>query len=85
MLTRSEEIAQLTAPGQPFELELAELYGRECRTFKNAPATLRELFEESRSDATFLVYENERYTFEDAHQKACSIAALLVDEYGVQG
>ena len=83
MLTRPEAIAQLTAPGQPFELELAELYGRQCRTFKNAPPTLRELFEESRSDATFLVYENERCTFEEAYQLACNVGALLADQYGV--
>ena len=47
MLTRMEAIAQLTAPGEPFELVLEELYGRPCRTFKNAPPTFRELFEDS--------------------------------------
>ena len=58
MLTRLEAIAQLTAPGEPFELTIEELYGRDCRTFKNAPPTLRELFDEARSDETFLVYED---------------------------
>ena len=83
MLTRLEAIAQLTVPGEPFELTTEELYGRECRTFKNAPPTLRELFDEARSDETFLVYENERYTFEETYESACNIAAVLVEQYGV--
>ncbi len=83
MATRSDAIAQLTAPGEPYELELKELYGRECRTFKNAPPTLHELFEQNRSDETFLVYENERYSFDEAYQLACRIGGLLIDEYGV--
>ena len=83
MPTRSEAIAQLTAPGEPFELELQELYGRPCRTFKNAPPTFREFFEETRSDETFLVYDDERYTFEETYQIASSIGALLVNDYGI--
>ncbi len=83
MITRAEAIARLTAPGQPFELELQELYGKPCRTFKNSPSTLRELFEASRSDLDFVVYEHERYPFEEVYLSACKIAALLVDEYGI--
>ncbi len=83
MPTRSEAIAQLTAPGEPFELELQELYGRPCRTFKNAPPTFREFFEENRSHETFLVYDNERYTFEETYQIASSIGGLLVNDYGI--
>ena len=58
LVTRSETIAWLTAKGQPCELELQELYGRDCRTFKNAPFTRRALYQQSRSDETFLVYED---------------------------
>ena len=83
MPTRLEAIAQLTAPGQTHELVLEELYGRPCRTFKNAPPTLRELYQESRSDETFLVYEGDRYTFADAYRMASRIAGILVDDYGV--
>ena len=83
MLTRSEALARLTAPGEPYELEMVELYGRPCRAFKHAPATFRELFEQNRSDATFVVYGDERYSFEDAYQQACAIANMLVDECGV--
>jgi long-chain acyl-CoA synthetase len=84
MVTRSEAIERLTAPGETYELVIEELYGQPCRTFKNAPPTLRRLYEDSRSDETFIVYEDERYTFEETYQKACQIAALLVDELGIE-
>jgi len=83
MVTRPEAITRLTAPGQPFELELKELYGRQCRTFKNGPQTLHDLYEESCSDETFIVYDNERYSFDGAYKIACRIGGLLIDEYGV--
>ena len=83
MVTRSEAIAQFTASGAPFELEVKELYGRQCRTFKNAPPTLGDLYEQNRSDETFLVYEDERYSFDETYQVACRIGGLLVDQYGV--
>ncbi len=83
MPTRAEVLAQLTAPGEPFELVISELYGQPCRTFKNAPATLGTLFEEARSDETFIVYQDERYSFQEAYDQAARIASLLSQEYGV--
>ena len=83
-LTRDEARAQLTSPGAEFELENRELYGRQIRSFKNGPHTLRQLFAESVSDLDFFVYESERYTFKDTFEKASQIAHLLIDEYGVQ-
>jgi len=83
VLTREQAVARLTAPGEPFELELVELYGASCRAFKNAPPTLRALYEETRSDATFIVYDDERYSFEEAYQAACKLGHLLVHDYGV--
>lgn len=83
-LTRAEALSQLTAPGQAFELEQIEMYGYTCRAFKNAPATLRDLYFESRSDAPFFVYEDERYTYEEIYQQSCQIATLLVEDYGIR-
>jgi len=51
--------------------------------FANLPGSLRELFDANRSDATFIVYEEERYSFEQAWARAASIARILIDEYGV--
>jgi len=76
-LNRNEALAQLTAAGQPYELETKLHYGQPCRIFKNAPASLRDLFEEARSDETFIVYENERLSFEESWQQAARLATLL--------
>lgn len=83
-LTRLEAIAELTAVGQDYELETIEMYGRTVRGFKNGPATLREHFEVACSDETFLVYDNERYSFTEAHEKAGLFAAVLQQEYGIE-
>jgi long-chain acyl-CoA synthetase len=83
VLTREQAIDKLTAPGQPFELETVELYGASCRAFKQAPPTLRALFEDARSDATFIVFDDERYSFEEAYQRAATIAHILVNDFGV--
>lgn len=83
-MTRDEALAQLTAPGQPFELVDIEAIGRKIRAFRNAPRNLRELFEQTRSDKEFLVYEDERYTFEACWRRACTLAHVLVSELGVK-
>ena len=83
-LTRLDALAQLTAPGQAYELEDVDVYGYPCRAFKKAPATLRALYFESRSDVSFFVYEEERYTYEEVYQRSCQIATLLVDDYGIR-
>jgi len=83
-LTLQQASDQLTAPGQEYELETVELYGENCRSFKNAPPTLRDLFNDNRSDEVFIVYQQERYTFEQVYQQSSRIATLLVDHYGIQ-
>ena len=65
-MTRLEVLAQLTGSGLPYELVEIEALGRRVRAFKNAPVNLRELFEAGRSDLPFIVYEDERLTFEQA-------------------
>ena len=82
-LSRQQAIAILTAPGQPYELETREIDGRRLRVFANAPASLRALFADTASDATFLVYENERLTFADAYRQAAAIAHVLQHDYGI--
>ena len=77
VLSRSEALAQLTAAGQPYELETKPHYGEPCRIFKNAPESLRALYEAARSDETFIVYQDERLSFEETWQQAARIATLL--------
>ena len=83
-MNRLQALEALTAPGEPYELEEVEVYGRPCRAFCNAPATLRDLYHDNRSDLPFIVYEDERLSFEDAWQQACRIGRLLIDEYGIE-
>tara|TARA_B110000503_G_scaffold59596_1_gene94983 strand:- start:4102 stop:5793 length:1692 start_codon:yes stop_codon:yes gene_type:complete len=82
-LSRADALKQLTAPGQPFAMQVVDVGGNPCRVYVNAPNSLRELFAENRSDETFFVYEDERYSFEDMYQRAATIAATLVNDYGV--
>ncbi len=81
--TRLEMLAKLTAPGQPYELIDSTVFGRDCRFFKNAPATLRELFADSVSDLEFLIYEDERLTFGQTLRKSAQLAQLLMRDYGI--
>ena len=47
------------------------------------PDTLRTLFSDTVSDATFTVYEDERLTFAEAYAAASKIAHVLIHQYGV--
>jgi long-chain acyl-CoA synthetase len=82
-LTRAQALRQLTAPGQAYEIEVVEVGGRPLRLFKNAPRSLRALFEETASEAPFIVYEDERFTFAQAWREAGRIGHLLASRYGV--
>ncbi len=81
--TREAALAVLTAPGQPYELALIEVAGTPVRAFANAPASLGVLFAQTRSDKTFIVYEDERWTFDEAWRDSARVARLLADRYGV--
>ncbi len=69
----------LTRPGSPFEMDEVAIRGVRTRVWKNAPPSLRELFMLGRShgDKTFLVYEDERASFEAFARAALAIAAEL--------
>ena len=58
--------ALLTAPASMLEVVEAEVMGQRQRVWKNAPPTMREIFLAGRAHgaADFLVYEDERATFE---------------------
>jgi len=80
-----EAVAQATKPGGMFELADAEVDGQRVRVFKNAPPSLRHLFSAARArgEATFLVYEDERWSFADVMAKVDALGAALVRTYGV--
>ncbi len=79
-------VAALTAPGQMFEMEEVDVRGVHLRAWKSAPASLRQLLELSRlhGEKDFLVYEDERTTFEEHFRQAATLAHVLADRYGVR-
>ena len=84
--TRAEVTATLTAPGGPFEMEEIVVRGARVRTWKSAPASLRAVFELSalHGDKDFLVYEDERVTFEEHSRIVASLGRELIERFGVR-
>ena len=79
-MTRQQAIEQVCAPGQPYELKPTQICGQNCRVFVNAPQTLRELYAGNRSDLDFLIYEEERLSFEQVYGRASALATAMVEE-----
>jgi acyl-CoA synthetase (AMP-forming)/AMP-acid ligase II len=77
---------QLTAPGAPFEMVEADVCGLRLRTWKSAPPSLRAILDGSRlhGERTFLVYEDERWSFEEHWRAAAALARALVHDWGVR-
>lgn len=72
--------AMLCAPGQPFEMETIEIEGVATRCWKNAPSNLAALAQIARMhcDRTFLVYENERVTYDAWFRATAALAQHLM-------
>lgn len=71
---------QLTSEGAPFEVVESEVLGRRLRTYKGAPPSLRDVWLPTLGygDNDYLVYGDERWTYNDAHRDVASIATWLV-------
>ena len=84
--TRAEVVATLTGPGGPFEMEDVVVRGVPLRAWKSAPADLRAVFELSAAhgDKTFLVYEDERVTFDEHYRTVAALGRQLVERYGIR-
>ena len=85
MISYDEASAELTGPGRTFELGEDVIGGIPYRVFKNAPRTLVDLFAASREDeSTFLVYEDERWSFKETARHIDALAHSLVHTFGVR-
>jgi long-chain acyl-CoA synthetase len=86
VMSVAEADAQLTAPGQMFEMDVVDIFGIPTRVWKNCPPSLRTVLEMSRGHggADFLVYEDERTTFDEHFAIAGSIATRLRDRFGLE-
>jgi long-chain acyl-CoA synthetase len=69
----------LTAPGARFEMSEEVIRGVPTRVWKNAPPTLRDLFLLGRSHGAkeFLVYEDDRATYDGWARATLALAAEL--------
>ena len=84
--TIQDAIDHIAETEEIYALEECEIRGVTYRTFKNGPKSLRDVHELclKHGDADFLVYANERYSFNDVHRLTLKLAGMLVDVYGVK-
>ena len=79
--------AELTAPGAPFETVRLDVRGVSILSYKNAPPSLREMWLASAAfaDRDYIVYEDERLTYKQAHEQVNAAAAWLARQGVVPG
>ena len=85
-LSWDEAVAHLTGPGGPFAIIRAVVNGQTLKVFERTPPSLRQLFETARErgERTFLVYEDERWSFARVMEHVDALGALLVDRYRIR-
>jgi long-chain acyl-CoA synthetase len=79
--------AILSAPGMPTEVGEETIRGIRTKVWKNLPPSLRSVVEASRAhgEKIFLVYEDERVSFEAFHRAVAALAAELTAQGVVKG
>src|SRR5688500_11460845 len=70
----------MTRRGSPFEIVAEHIGGINSRTWKNGLPTLREVFVGGRvhGDKTFLIYENDRVSYEAFTRATIALANELI-------
>ncbi|MCP5041287.1 MAG: acyl--CoA ligase [bacterium] len=81
-----QALATLSGPSGAFEITEDQIRGETFKVFKSTPPSLRVLFQAARAhaDKPFLVYEDERFTFEETLQRVDALGAVLVERYGIR-
>ena len=75
-----EAWAELISAGADFEIEKIDVRGAPINTYKNALPTLKHMWEQTRQfgDRDYLVYQDERISYSDAHKIVDSVATWLL-------
>ena len=70
---------EMAAPGSPFAITTEVVRGVTLKTFAAAPANMRIMWEMSAAhgDKDYLVYEDERYSYNDIHAQVRKLATYL--------
>jgi long-chain acyl-CoA synthetase len=78
---------ELTAAGAPFEIETLTVRGAPMRAYKNAPRTVRDLWLASAqfADREYLIYQDERMTYGEAHRQVGAIGSWLASRGVTRG
>ncbi len=82
----AEVTALLTQPGAMFEIEERVIRGVPTKTWKTAPPSLQIVLALSRvhGDKPFLVYEDERISFEQHFRQCAQLARRMVEDWGLR-
>ena len=84
-MSYEEASAAVTGAGRFFEVGAESIDGVGYRVFKNGPTTLAQLFAGAREDeSTFLVYEDERWSFTETARHIDALAHALVHTFGIE-
>ena len=77
----------LLSPGEQFEITEVEVRGETIKAYANAPPSLREVWLASIAFAErdYLVYQDERWTYAEAHKEVAAIANWLEAQGVKQG
>jgi long-chain acyl-CoA synthetase len=77
--------AEMLAPGSPFAVEEITVRGNPMRVFTSAPPHMRAMWEMTapHADKTYVVYEDERYTYADIDARVRALSHHLRDVHGV--
>ena len=78
----NQVVENMTAPGQMFEVKESEVSGRTMKTWAMAPPSLREIWLSTagHGDKDYLVYQDERWTYNEAHDTVQRIASWLTTQ-----
>ncbi len=79
MPTRAEALAILTGPAGPFAIGTADIGGQTLRVYSTAPGSLRDVWvgSERHGDVDFLVFQDQRITYTEAHRQVRTLVAHL--------
>ena len=86
MTTFRELDAVLTAPGQYFEITAHDTGAYRMRAWKNAPATLRDVYLAGKAfkNRTYIQYQGEKLDYAEHARQVETLAHTLVNEFGIR-
>ncbi|SGY68549.1 BQ5605_C004g02897 [Microbotryum silenes-dioicae] len=78
--TIQEAMEIMTGPGMPWETEEKTIKGRTYPVYKQLPSSMREFWLATKTpfgSRKYIVYDNESYTYAEAHTRVAALAALF--------